>query len=400
MRLSKSVMSNKAYVTPEVVKWARETAKLPIEEVARKLKVNRERVKAWESGEDSPTFSQIEKLSKYYRRPLAVFFLPEPPEDFQTLRDFRKDGEKKEYSTALTFLIREIQNRQRWLSDFFKAEGESKLSFIGRFSVSSEADKIAQDVLKVLNVSRDEMSSFTENREVLNYWVKKIEDQRVFVSLTSNLHSHLKIDPSEVQGFAISDEYAPFICVNTKDSKNAQLFTLIHELVHLWLNSSGVSAFDPIEFRDDYNKFSPVEKLCNKVTAEILMPKKEIQALAKGISMNAKEIEAIAKNFQVSSYAVAVRFLNLNLISLDSFRRVQKVLERHYKEYLIDRELKKTSGFANPYTLTIRRNSRSFTEYVYSLYKGGQISGVDASNLLSTKINNFNKLAEKLYSSL
>lgn len=393
-------MSNKAYITPEVIKWARQTAKLSIEEIAKKLKVGEEKIETWEKGGDFPTFSQAEKLSKHYRRPLAVFFLPEPPEDFQTLRDFRKDSERREYSTALTFLVREIQNRQQWLSDFFKIEGENNLPFIGRFGLSSAAKEIAQDILEVLNVDRDALSSQTENSHILNYWVQKIENQRVFVSLTSNIHSHLKVDPSEVQGFAISDEYAPFIYVNTGDTKNAQLFTLIHELAHLWLDASGVSAFDPIEFRNDYDKFSPIEKLCNETAAEILMPEEKVKALVKGVSVNAEKIETIARSFQVSSYAVAVRLLNLNLVSPNTFQRIQKVLEKHYKEYLIDKELKKSSGYANPYMLKIRRNSRSFTEYIYSFYKGGQISGVDASSLLNTKISDFSKLAEKLYPSL
>ncbi|WKN41124.1 XRE family transcriptional regulator [Tunicatimonas pelagia] len=391
-------MKDKAYVTPELIKWARLTSKLSIEEVAKKLGVKSEKIELWEKGEDAPTINQAEKLSKHYRRPLAVFYLPEPPEDFQTLRDFRKEQDKREYSTALTFMIREIQNKQNWLSNFLEDEGEERLPFIGKYYVASEAKEIAQDILDVLNVRKDYFTKISANENILNYWIKKIEDQRIFVSLTSNIHSHLTISRDEVRGFAISDSYAPFIYVNSDDTKNGQLFTLIHELAHLWVDSSGISAFDSLVFRDEYDKFSPIEKLCNEVAAEILMPKDKITRIVSDVSVGINTIEITAKYFRVSPYAVAVRLLNLNKIPTQNFQRIQRTLKKKYEEFLELEETKpKPTGGPNYYALQIRKNSRLFTEYVYSFYKGGRISGFDASSLLDIKISNFNKLAEKLY---
>ena len=110
-------MKDKAFITPELITWARKTSKLSIEEVASKLKISAIQLSGWENGADQPTIRQAENLSKIYKRPLAVFYLPEPPEDFNTLRDFRKSDAKREYSTALTFIIRDIQNKQNWISD-------------------------------------------------------------------------------------------------------------------------------------------------------------------------------------------------------------------------------------------------------------------------------------------
>jgi len=291
-------MREKAIITPNILRWARETSKMSISVVALKIKVKEEKIELWEKGEDYPSINQLEKLSKLYRRPIAIFYLPEPPSDFQTLRDFRKSTYYKEYSTALTFIIRDIQSKQSWLSDFLKEEGENQLDFIGRFNSKSSVEEISSDILKTLNINPIE-----KTQDILKYWVEKIEQKRIFVSLSSNIHSHLKIDIDEVKGFAISDKYAPFIFVNSADGKNSQLFTLLHELTHLWINESGVSSFDIIDFRNskDLKKIDPIEVLCNRVTAEILMPKASVISFSKDYkTITSSVVEKIAKEMRVS----------------------------------------------------------------------------------------------------
>lgn len=388
-----ATMKDKAFITPELITWARKTSKLSIEEVASKLKISAIQLSNWENGADQPTIRQAENLSKIYKRPLAVFYLPEPPEDFNTLRDFRKSDAKRDYSTALTFTIRDIQNKQNWISDFLRFEGEEELSFIGKFNENSNPKFIAQDIIKTLDVSTGVL---LENP--LKYWIGKIESQRIYVSQTSNVNSHLKIDPYEVKGFVISDKFAPFIFVNSADSKKVQLFTLIHELAHLWFDASGLSSFDFIDFRQNKNKFDDIELLCNEVAAEILMPEKVVSMLFHGKVHDSLAIEKIAKQLNVSSYALAVRLLNLNIISLTKFMEVKKIFSDKYDAFLESEKNKpKPTGGPNYYTLQIRRNSKSFTEHVYSIYKNGRLSGYEASSLLNIKISGFNKLEKFLY---
>ncbi len=125
-------MREKAIITPNILRWARETSKMSIEQVALKTKVKEEKIALWEIGEDFPSINQLGKLSKLYRRPIAIFYLPEPPSDFQTLRDFRRNIASKEYSTALTFLIRDIQSKQSWFSDFLlKRKEKTNLVLLG-----------------------------------------------------------------------------------------------------------------------------------------------------------------------------------------------------------------------------------------------------------------------------
>ncbi len=391
-------MKERAIITPNILRWARESSKMSIEEVAQKIKVKEEKIELWETGQNYPTIKQLEKLSKLYRRPISVFYLPEPPDDFQTLRDFRKNTNKRDYSTALTFILRDIQSKQVWLSEFLKENGEEELQFIGRYNIKSDIRIIANDIKKTLNIDKT-----INEQSILKYWVEKIEEKRIFVSLSSNIHSHLKIDVNEVKGFAVTDKYAPFIFVNSADSKNSQLFTLIHELVHLWINSSGVSAFDYTDFRNQnqLSNYDPTEVFCNKVTAEILMPNIDVINIIRKsniTNINTETIEKIAKHFRVSTLAMSVRLLNLKLISKNKFNQFSKIFKEKYEEYLENQANKpKQKGGPNYYILKIRKNSKAFTTFIYSYYKSGRITGSEANKLLDIKISNFKKLEQFLY---
>lgn len=226
-----------AYVTPEVIKWARESANLSVDEAAQKInRVSVDKLVKWEKGEAYPTLRQAEKMSKVYRRALAIFYLPEPPRDFQPIEDFRRNSDKK-FGTALIFMIREVQEKQTWLSEFLKDEGEDPLPFIGKFSINDDPKKVANHILTTL-------SSFGMIRPQKNHlreWIDLIEKAGIFISRGSSIHSHLLIDLKDARGFAISDPYAPFVFLNTRDSETAQLFSLFHELAHLWISRSGVS---------------------------------------------------------------------------------------------------------------------------------------------------------------
>lgn len=387
-------MPMKALITPDVLRWARETARMSTESIAAKMRVKEERIKAWEMGKDAPTMRQLEKLSTYYRRPIAVFFLPTPPSDFETLRDFRKKNQNDAYSTALTFHIRDIQAKQAWLSELLRKEGDQPLEFIGKFNINTHPKTIAKDIKHTLDIA-PRLSKGTDARK---YWIEKAEQKQIFVSLAASLHSHLKIDVEEVKGFAITDKYAPFIFVNSADSKNAQLFTLVHELAHLWIDASGVSAFDLIDFRNKeaIKKYDPVEILCNRTAAEALMPEALIKTAWTNQKSTLQFIKEIAQEFHVSTLAMLIRALNLKLITDTLFQKYRNQLALEYQNYLKSTKHKKAGG-GNYYRSVIRRNSKAFTSHAYAYYKSGKINGIELFNLLGIKTSKFNKLEEYLY---
>lgn len=390
-------MSEKAYITPVILKWARESAKFSIVDVASKLKVKIEKIENWENGIEQPTISQAQKMAKLYKRSFAIFFLPEIPSDFQPLQDFRKKH-SKELGTSSVFIIRELQQRQAWTRDLYLENNEKKLSFVGKFSIYDNPKIVAENILKTFNINPNIYSTNNPIKE----WIDSAESNGIFISRTSYIHSRLTLDSNEIQGFAISDEYAPFIFINSDDWNAPQLFTLVHELAHIWIAKSGISnAIEPTTIIDR-NKMHPIEIFCNEVAANALLPDELMYNIDRKNFINSKEIYKISKKHGVSSLAFIVRALNLNLISLENYSNLKRQIEIDFKEFLKKEEerkqkAKEKEGGPSYYLLQLNRNSRLFTQTVLDAFKNGFIEPTIASNLLNIQINKFPKLEAQMF---
>ncbi len=391
-------MAEKAYITAKVFKWARESAKMTEEIAASKVAVSIDKFKDWETGEDYPTIRQAQTLAKAYRRPFALFFLPDVPKDFQPLQDFRKIG-SKELSTSSIFIIREIQQKQAWISEVNEDNNENIVPFIGKFTIKDNPVLVAKDILATLNINP---LNYKSNNPIIE-WIDKAESNGIFISRTSFIHSRLKLDSNEIQGFAIADDFAPFVFINSDDWNAPQLFTLVHELSHLWIAETGISNdVEPsIKKAGDYN---PIELFCNEVAANALMPMEFIDSLDSKAFNNAKEVFENAKIIGVSSFALLVRALNLNIISLSAYKQLKHIADIEYNEFLKREEAKKIKqkekekrGGPNYFLLQLNRNSRLFTQTVLDAFRGGVIEPSMASNLLNVQVNKFPKLEAQIY---
>lgn len=391
-------MADKAYITPNVLKWARESARMTEETAAAKVSVPVDRFKEWEEGTSRPTIRQAQMLAKAYKRPFALFFLPEVPRDFQPLQDFRKIG-SKDLTTSSIFIIREIQQKQAWISDVYSENQEEKLAFVGRFSIKDNPQIVAKDILDTLKINP--VSYKTDNP--IKEWIDSAETNGIFVSRTSFIHSRLKLDSKELQGFAIADPYAPFVFVNSEDWNAPQLFTLVHELAHIWIAETGISnEVEPdLKNRD---KFHPIELFCNEVSANALMPKEIVLNFDSSSFQSSKDVFKVAKQLGVSSFALLVRALNLNIISKSTYQKLKKQADIDFSEYLkkeADKKAKQKEkdkqGGPNYFLLQLNRNSRLFTQTVLDAFRGGFIEPTLASNLLNVQVNKFSKLETQLY---
>ena len=375
------------------MKWARESARMTEEIASSKVSVTTAKLMEWEAGTSQPTIRQAQKLAKAYKRPFALFFLPDIPNDFQPLRDFRKSGSKS-LTTSSIFIIREIQQKQAWISGVYAENHEEKLAFVGRFSVNDNPQDVATDMLNVLNITP---SHYNKENPIKN-WIDAAEAKGVFISRTSFIHSRLKLDSEELQGFAIADPHAPFVFVNSEDWNAPQLFTLVHELAHIWIAESGISNEVEPHLKQSDN-LEPVELFCNEVAANALMPKEIILTLDPALFQSSQDIFNIARRFGVSTFALLVRVLNLNLISLHTYHKLKKQADIEFKEYLLreadkkakQKEKDKQSG-PNYFLLLLNRNSKLFTQAVLDEFRGGHIEPNLASNLLNVQVNKFSKL--------
>lgn len=393
-------MSDKAYITPKVLIWARESARMSLEAAAAKVPVAPDRLKEWEEGLSQPTIKQAETLAKAYRRPFALFFLPEVPRDFQPLQDFRRKSARP-LGTASIFIIRELQQKQSWISDLFKESDEQNLSFVGKFSIKSDPIVVAKDILKTLEINP--LKYTTDNP--IKEWIAKAEANGIFISRTSFIHSRLKLDSDEIQGFTIADKFAPFVFINSDDWDAPQLFTLVHELVHIWIAASGISnEIEPdIKHKD---KLHPIELFCNEVTANVLLPLEIMNSLENNIYSSSQDVFRASKKLGVSSFALLFRAFSLDIITLDKYKKLKKDADTDFQEFL-KREQEKIAiqkarqkekpGGPSYYLLLINKNSHLFTKLVMDAFRGGIIQPTQASSLLNTQVNNFPKLEAQLY---
>lgn len=389
-------MSDKAYITPKVLKWARESAKMSLEQAAVKISKAPDVIESWENGDTQPTIKQAEALAKAYRRPFALLFLPDIPRDFQPLQDFRRKAAKP-LGTASTFIIREIQQKQAWISDIYKDNEEHELSFVGRYTINSNPQIVANDILKTLDINPLKYNTDSPIRE----WIDKAEKKGIFISRTSFIHSKLLLNSEEMQGFTIADKHAPFIFINSEDWNAPQLFTIVHELAHIWIAASGISNEVEPEPKNTQG-IDPIELFCNEVAALALMPTDIMRTFNQSTFSSSSELFRVAKKLGVSSFAFLVRAFKMQLVSLDKYRQLKKDVDANYQAFL-KREKEKKARLAkkqngpNYYLLQLNKNGRLFTQVVLDSFKGGFIEATQASNLLNTQINKFPKLEAFLY---
>jgi Zn-dependent peptidase ImmA (M78 family) len=248
---------------------------------------------------------QLEKFAAATYTPLGYFFLKEPPEDELPIPDFRTvKGQPEHPSPNLLDTIQTMQSRQEWMREFLLEEGQKPLSFIRSATLKTNPIEVATEMRKVLSLSDGWAKRVSTWTEALRLLRGAIEDAGVMIVINGVVgnNNYRSLDVAEFRGFALVDEYAPLIFINGRDSVSAQMFTIIHELSHLWLGYEGVSNFDKLQpVKTD------VEEFCNQVAAEFLVPSDEFKkALRVNLRKTDRELfQLIARRFKVSPLVAA-----------------------------------------------------------------------------------------------
>ncbi len=383
-----------ALITPSVMRWARERSGLSLEEAAHKIGRPVEEISKWEEPDGfRPSIAQARKAAEVYKRPLAVFYLPEPPEDFETLRDFRTlpDGFSREYSQELGLVIRTTLYRQDWLKDFCIQDQVEPLSFIGSATMKSTPAEVAEKIREVLKITPQDQMRCGSRSEALSLWIERVEQIGIYVFQQGN------IDLQEARGFAIADEYAPFIFINSNDAEAARMFTLAHELCHLWMNEPGISnqeSFEKSKSEQDYD----VEIFCNRVASMLVLEPKafafELKKISSDLNLEDK-VRALSNIFKVSEEAIARRFLENGTISKSRYEELRRVYQERWRLLRDERRKRMAANKKGPsfYVKKLFNNGYAFTQTVISAYRNGAVSGRDASSLLEVKINHLARLS-------
>ena len=268
--------SGKVHITPKMLKWAREKrVGLSIDYAAKKLRIKPERLEAWEHGTDLPTFAQLMRVADLYKTGVSAFYLPEPPTGFQPLADHRGLPEPlatdAEQAYRLNANIIEAYERRETLIEFYELLEESPPQVALKLSEADEPETAAQKIRSLFEFSRERLAESKDIHAALKFWKQTVEAKGVLVCQTS-ANPHLSIDLETARGFCISQNPFPVIVVNSKDSLNGRIFTIIHELVHIAL---GKSVIQNAGFSRQPN-LNPTEVFCTQVAAQVLVPEKEI----------------------------------------------------------------------------------------------------------------------------
>lgn len=358
--------------------------------VARKIGTSPARVRSWEA-DGSIRPKQAEKLARATHTPLGLLYLPEPPVETLPVPDFRtlRDEDVRTPSPDLLDVIDQARQRQDWFRDYLVSSGEEPLDWIGALTTDMPVRAATERVRQAMGFDTELRRSAGTLDEALRVQISLIEEHGLMVMRNGVVGSdtHRPLSADEFRGFALSDVYAPLIFINSTDTKGAQMFTLAHELIHVWVGVSGVSNLDKT-----YPPDRAIERFCNEVAAELLVPSEELRAAWQDVRAKDDPVGALTRRFKVSKIVILRRLRDLEIISIDAFlrqyREQQEVFEQQQKE--------RAPG-GDFYNTQRSRTGQRFARALVESALEGRTPYRDALRLLGmSNVETFNKFARQL----
>jgi Zn-dependent peptidase ImmA (M78 family)/transcriptional regulator with XRE-family HTH domain len=390
-------------VNPQIIRWARETAGLTLEEAAGKLDLHQarglsatDRLAALESGGEEPTRSLLARMAKQYRRPLLTFYMTAPPRKGDRGEDFRTLPDDYSYTdeALLDALIRDVKARQSVVRAMLEDEEETKpLTFVGSMKRSQGPRAILSSIQETLRLDRAEFYAKASPTEAFALLRDRVEAAGVFVLLIGNLGSwHTTIDVKTFRGFALADEVAPFIIINDQDAHSAWSFTLLHELVHIWLGQTGVSGW-----RAEIS----IERFCNDVASDFLLPTSELERLGNSqttdLDSAQSRISEFAQDRNLSGSMVAYKLYRMGSIDAERWQRLSEAflqmwIARQEEERARARDQEK--GGPTYYVVRRHRAGKALIELVGAMMRAGAITTSKAGLVLGVRGKNVQTLID------
>jgi len=370
-----------------VLRWAAQRANISDNDLSQRFR----KWRLWLSGDALPTLRQLEEFARVTHTPIGYFFLPEPPKLTLPIPDFRalRDEIPTEPSPELLDTLYLCQQRQDWYREYARLHGLQPPIFVGDANLRKAPESVAQNMRETMGLSVSERRKLPAWTDVLRQMIVKAEDSGVLVMGSSIVgsNSHRKLNVAEFRGFALADDLAPLVFLNTSDSKAAQMFTLAHELAHIWLGATGIS-----DVATGAVPKHQIEQWCNRVAAELLMPLSEVRAAYKPDVLLNEEIQRLAGYFKVSTLVVLWRLFDAGFIDESS-------LWRHYrKEQERFKKLEQRGSGGGDFYLTLwARTGKRFARALVANTLEGQTLFQDAFRMLGVrKTSTFYSAAREL----
>lgn len=377
-------MAETIEVKSEIIRWAIHRSGRTAGGLVQKFP----KIHAWESDLARLTLAELEKLAAATLTPLGFFFLPKPPVEKLPMPDFRtvKDMPLHGMSPNLIDTVNLMVLRQDWYREYLRDDGVPELSFVGSVDLQTQHKKVADAIKTKLGLARSWAASKYTWTDTLSHLRDCIESIGVLVVTNGVVgnNNNRRLNAEEFRGFVLCDAQAPLIFVNGSDAKSAQVFTLFHELAHLWLGKSAI--FDGKQLE---NPSDAVERFCNAVAAEATVPAADIKALWPQHQPDDVYFAQLSRHFKVSPITIGRRLLELGLIT-------EKEFFDFYSDY---QKADKSAGVpdstgGNFYYIQNNRIGKRFARAVASAAYEGKLSYTDAFHLTGLTAATFDKYVD------
>lgn len=380
-------------VNPDVLRWARESSGFSLQDVARFLKKEEAAVIQWETGEASPTYVQLEKLAyNLYKRPVAVFFFPEPPlepdatESFRTLPEFEIANLIPDTKHAL----REAQAMQMALQELTGGQNASEKQLLKDVHVdpSDDIHSIAKLVRRFLQIPLDQQIKWRSADKALQEWREAVEDSGIYVFKRS-------FKQRDVSGFCLQDDEFPVIYLNNSAAKYRQIFSLFHELAHVLLQTSGVTKLNDRYVAQLSGEAQDIEVFCNRFASEFLIPSTDFSSRLKEGETPEETAERLSEHYKVSREVVLRRLLDKGTIDESYYHG--KVAEWN-ESFEVNRRGQKGGG--NYYNNQVTYLGRKFLTLAFSRFHSGHVSFDELAGFLNVKPKSIPDLEKQVIGSI
>lgn len=380
-------MAKGIIVKPIIIQWAIQSSGKNVKGLSEKFS----KIDQWTSKESALSVSELNKLSKELRIPFGYFFLNEPPdEDIKLLKYRTIDNEEQaKPSRDLIDTIKYMEKRQSFMRDALIEDGFLPHEFVGSATINDNPEDVAAKITSELNLSANWNKNNHETFRTLREAVSNLGILVMQNGVVGN-NNHRVLDVAEFRAFVLIDEYVPLIFLNARDSTNAKVFSLCHELVHIWLGIDELYN-DNFATNQIFNN-SKLEIFCNEVAAEILLPLSSLQEAFNPQYDVYTNIKNIAKTFHVSELVVCIRLKAKKFIDNKTFDAVYEKLLTEMREYLLDKQQQEKKSGGDYYATSGSRLDSRFAAAVSRKAREGRILYTEAYELVGAKGKTYDNL--------
>lgn len=377
-------------IQPSILRWARTSLGLSVEEVAAKLQREVAEIVAWESGDQRPSYAQLEALAeRVYKRPLAVFFLPAPPVEDSVLHDFRTEGSRElaDLSLKTKLSLRKGRALQLTLAEVFGPKNPFPTLKHINLGSRDQIPTVIAELRATLDLAPQQQLQWKTGPQAFSELRSRIENAGVFI---------FQFPVNDIRGFALQDDEYPIIGISTKDEYVGKVFTIVHELAHLLAGQSDIFGMDA-----STTEYGPMEQLCNDFAAQFLLPDDIFQeqltaALPHNGEITDTVIEKLARKFCVGRIVIVRKLLDTRIVDRDFYVAKQALYRRQHAAWRKEEKAVATEGGPSAFVLRVSQLGKTFLNEVFDRLDAGAITAQQAAEFTDTKINHFDKLRKNL----